>query len=144
MDRTLDLATSGPRFLERDDIAALVVEALQKGDQRFHRYHLHAFVIMPNHVHLLVTPRVISTRWLGPLKGFTAYRANQILGRHGKPFWQDESYDHQVRTEDEFRRIRTYIENNPVTAGLAVDGEQFRWSSAYTEPPKKAAAAMIG
>jgi REP element-mobilizing transposase RayT len=44
-------------------------------------YELHSYVVMPNHVHLLVTPRVIRGRWLGPLKGFTAHEANRILGR---------------------------------------------------------------
>ena len=51
---------------------------------------LHA---LPNHVHPLVTPKVVASRWLAPLKGFTAYRANEWLGSHGQVFWQDESYD---------------------------------------------------
>ena len=62
----------------------------------------------------LVTPHVAAERWLGPLKGFTAHQANRILGRHC-PFWQEESYDHLVRNEDEFRRTRA---------------ELFPWSSA--------------
>jgi putative DNA methylase len=98
---------------------------------RFQRYQLHCFVIMPNHVHLLVTPRVVATHWLGPLKGFTAYRANQMLGRQGRPFWQDESYDHAVRSDAEFQRICGYIERNPVSAGLVTTADQFRWSSAH-------------
>lgn len=57
-----------------------VVGALQEGDRRFRRYQMHAFAVMPNHVHALLTPQVVSTRWLGPLKGSTAYRANRILG----------------------------------------------------------------
>ena len=85
---------------------------------------------MANHVHLLVTPRVPETRWLGPLKGFTAYRANQILSRSGHPFWQDESYDHLVRNDEEFRRIHRYIENNPVKAGLVAAPEDYPWPSA--------------
>jgi len=76
---------------------------------------------MPNHVHLLVTPQVVATRWLGPLKGFTAYQANQLLGLRGRPFWQDESYDHLVRSDAEFQRIQAYIVCNPVRAGLVVD-----------------------
>jgi REP element-mobilizing transposase RayT len=87
---------------------------------------------MLNHVHVLVTPSVVSTRWLGPLKGFTAYEANKILGRTGKAFWQDESYDHLVRSDVEFRRIQRYIENNPVSAGLAAAAEDFPWSSAWS------------
>ena len=93
MDRWLDRATSGPLFLQQHEIAQVVIDAVQDGEVRFHRYELHAFVVMPNHVHLLVTPNVPANKWLGPLKGFTAYQANRLLGRHA-PFWQDESYDH--------------------------------------------------
>jgi REP element-mobilizing transposase RayT len=85
---------------------------------------------MPNHVHLLVTPLVNSSQWLGPLKGFTGHRANQILNRRGVPFWQDESYDRLVRDDEGFRRVQHYIEFNPVTAGLAASPQEFRWSSA--------------
>ena len=84
---------------------------------------------MPNHVHMLVTPSVPSTKWLGPLKGFTAYQANRILARTGA-FWQEESYDHVVRSEAGLERVRQYIENNPVKAGLVTSAEDYRWSSA--------------
>jgi putative transposase len=130
MDRILDRGSRGPLFLQRPEIASLVEDASHEGESRFHRYQLHAFVVMPNHVHLLVTPKVVSTRWLGPLKGFTGYRANQVLGTQGRPFWQDESYDHLVRSAVELERIREYIERNPVTAGLAATAGQFQWSSA--------------
>ena len=107
-----------------------MVAALHDGQRRFHRYQLHAYVVMPNHVHLLVTPTVVATRWLAPLKGFTAYRANELLGRHGQAFWQDESYDHLVRSEAQFDRIQAYIEENPVKAGLVSEVQRFMWSSA--------------
>src|SRR5581483_8681050 len=51
-------------------------------------------------------------------KGFTSYRANELFGGHGQACWQVESYDHLVRSECEFDRIRSYIEENPVSAGL--------------------------
>ena len=92
MDRLLDGADAGPLALRRPEIAALVTAALRRGEQRLH-YQLHSYVVMPNHVHLLVTPLVATARWLGPLKGFTAREANRILGLTGSPFWQDESYD---------------------------------------------------
>ena len=130
MDRLLDLGASGPSFLRRPEIAEIVVAAMHDGDQRFHRYQLHSYVVMPNHVHLLVTPRVVATRWLASLKGFTAYRANELLRRHGQAFWQEESYDHLIRTEAEFDRIRCYIENNPVAAGLVAETQEHPWSSA--------------
>jgi putative transposase len=67
---------------------------------------------------------------LGPLKGFTSYKANQLLGNRGRAFWQDESYDHLVRSDLEFERIWAYIEQNPVTAGLVATAQPFQWSSA--------------
>ena len=129
MDRALDTARQGPMYLRQANIARLVVTAIRDGQNRFGRYELHAFVVMSNHVHLLVTPRVTSNRWLGPLKGFTGFSANRILARSG-PFWQDESYDHLVRNLEEFNRISRYIENNPVKAGLVNSAEEFPWSSA--------------
>ena len=130
MDRLLDMARSGPSALRRPEIARVVVAAIRAGDVAFQRYRLHAYVVMPNHVHLLATPAVPSTSWLGPLKGFTAHEANRILGSTGR-FWQDESYDHLVR-DGEFEGIRQYIEWNPVRAGLAATPEEYPWCSAAT------------
>jgi len=64
------------------------------------------------------------------LKGYTAREANRILGRTGQHFWQEESFDHWSRDEDEFFRIIAYIENNPVKAGLVTRPEDWQWSSA--------------
>jgi REP element-mobilizing transposase RayT len=130
MDRLLDRGAGGPLYLRRREIAELVVAALYDGDRKLHRYQLHAFAVMPNHVHLLATPRVVATRWLAPLKGFTAFRANELLGSNGQAFWQDESYDHLVRSTAEFERIRVYIEENPVTLGLVAEAPEYLWSSA--------------
>ena len=129
MDRLLDSAAAGPRHLSDPQIASLVVGCLRDGQRKFDRYEMHSFVVMPNHVHLLVTPKVPATKWLGPLKGFSAHEANRILGLTGRPFWQNESFDHLVRS-GEFERIRSYIENNPVKAGLAAEPSDFEWSSA--------------
>ena len=94
-------------------------------------YELHAEVIMANHVHRHVSPLVNQSRYMQSLKGFTARQANQELGRTGQPFWQAESYDHWVRNRREWQRIRHYIENNPVRAGLAARAGDYRWSSAH-------------
>jgi REP element-mobilizing transposase RayT len=130
MDRFLDKADTGPRHLGMPEIADLIVGCLRDGEQKFQRYQLHAFVVMPNHVHMLVTPSVVATRWLGPLRGFTAYQANRILGRTGT-FWQQESYDDVVRSGAGLERVRRYIENNPVKAGLVKTPGDYRWSSAH-------------
>ncbi len=128
LDRLLDRASTGPRFLQRPEIAEIVVDAIHAGVPAG-RYELHAYVVMPNHVHLLATSRVIAYRWLGPLKGYTGACINKMLGRHG-PLWQEESYDHLVQTREAFERIKRYIEMNPVRAGLVRFPEEFRWSSA--------------
>jgi putative transposase len=144
VDRLLDQAFVGPVFLRQQEIAKLVIDSLRDGEVRFHRYELHAFVVMPNHVHLLVTPHVVAKQWLGPLKGFTAHEANRVLGRHAS-FWQDESYDHLVRHKEEFRQVQRYIENNPVKAGLVGSAELYPWSSAggvYRTPGRSPAAGL--
>src|ERR1035438_4129770 len=101
-----------------------------KGGAEIGHYQLHAFVIMSNHVHLLLTPHINVSKLLCSLKTATAKRANLLLRRTGQPFWQDESYDHLVRNGEEFRSIQRYIENNPVAASLVASQEQYAWSSA--------------
>jgi REP-associated tyrosine transposase len=129
MDRLLDQARCGPTFLKQSAVAQQVLASLEYGVELGH-YQSHAWVIMPNHVHLLLTPQINVSKLLGSLKAASAKRANLLLGRTGQPFWQDESYDHLVRSDEEFRRIQRYIENNPVTAGLVSKPEEYLWSSA--------------
>lgn len=85
---------------------------------------------MPNHVHVLITPHVPVSHLMQSLQRFTARESNRILGLTGRPFWQDESYDRLVRNTQEFARILSYIEMNPVRAGLAAEPKQYSWSSA--------------
>jgi REP element-mobilizing transposase RayT len=129
MDRYLDQASTGPLFLGRQELAHMVVQSLHKGVALRH-YELAAFVVMANHVRVLLLPKVHPSRLLQSLKGFTAREANQLLGRTGEPFWQAESYDHWVRGAKEFARVTAYIESNPVKAGLVKRAEDYPWSSA--------------
>lgn len=92
---------------------------------------LHPYVIVPNHVHVLLTPWVVPARLMQSIKGISAREANKILGVSGQAFWQHESYDRLVRSPEEFSKIKKYIENNPVRAGLAARPEDYRWSSAW-------------
>jgi len=132
MDRLLDCATDGPLYLRQPAIADMVMSAIREGHSRFNRYGLHAFVIMPNHVHLLVTPAGPLRDWLAPLKGFTGIQANRLLCRTGERFWQEESFDRLIRNEREFEKTRAYIEANPVQAALVTRPEDWPWSSAGT------------
>jgi REP element-mobilizing transposase RayT len=128
-DRHLDSAAFGPLWLKDPEIADYAEEPILHGAE-LGRYALHAYVIMPNHVHVLLEPQIPLAKITNVMKGVAARYANASLGRVGKPFWQDESFDHWIRTPPEHERIRQYIEWNPVSAGLAVKPEDWRWSSA--------------
>ena len=106
------------------DIARLVARSVRKGGQT--DCTLHAWVVMPHHVHLLVTPLTNVSALMQRLKGATAREANLELCRAGMPFWQHESYDRLVRDTQEFVRIENYIVQNPVRAGLAASPELYR------------------
>ena len=130
MDRCLDEARSGPTWLKRPEIAQIVVDTLNYGADKLRYYDLHSYVVMPNHVHVLLSPLTTPSRLLQSVKCFSAREANKALARSGEPFWQSESYDHWVRDATEFERIRRYIEENPVRAGLAAKPEEYSRSSA--------------
>jgi putative transposase len=129
LDRKLDQARTGPTYLSRPDIANLVIDSIGRGESLRH-YELDAYVVMPNHVHLLILPRVQPDVLLKYLRAATSREANRILGRPGDPFWQKESYNHWVRSAEELVKIRTYIHNNPVKAGLVAMAEAYPWSTA--------------
>ena len=130
MDRLLDSVRAGPFHLRRPEVARMVVEALRYHEQDMAHYHLHNYVVMPNHVHVLITPQAPIPKVMQSLMRFTGREGNRILGVTGQPFWQDESYDRLVRNGKELERIARYIEMNPVEAGLAAAPEEFPWSSA--------------
>ena len=117
-------------WLSDTRIARQVVEAIRNGACGERLYELQAWVVMPNHVHMLMLPHVALPRITHWIKGRTAREANLLLGRTGERFWQDESYDHWVRNESECHRIVKYIEWNPVSAGLVTKPEDWPWSNA--------------
>ncbi len=119
----------GECHLRQPEIAKMVEDSL-----RFRcgqDYKLRAWVVMPNHVHLLFKVfGVPMSQLVDAWKGFTAKQANKILGRRGK-FWQDDYWDTFMRDEDHERKTRKYIEANPVKARLVLDGKKWPWSSAH-------------
>src|SRR2546423_3841456 len=107
----------GSCVLRDSNTAAFVEDALKHFDGE--RYHLDSFVVMPNHVHLLVQP--LSENSLGDIlkswKRYTARAINQVLGRTGT-LWMEESFDRIVRDWDALVRYRDYIASNPEKAQL--------------------------
>ena len=136
-DRAVDRPSSAPLWLKDPRIAELVAQTILIGDSERNFYQLYAWVVMPNHVHLLILPQIrvpVLLRWL---QGSTVKRANKILARTGQPFWQEEFYDHYLRTPRQMSRTREYIEQNPVIAGLVSCAEEWLWSRAHgrAKPP---------
>lgn len=129
LDRQLDAARTGPTFLKNPRVAAAVVETLLTAGRGWKLYELFAWVVMSNHVHVLLQPHTPLRKLTRAVKNSSAREANLVLGR-AERFWQDESYDHWVRDGKEFERIVQYIEWNPVRAGLVERVEQWPWSSA--------------
>lgn len=103
-----------------------VAETVEKALLHFHgtRYHLLAWVVMPNHVHLVLQPGVPLPDIVHSWKSFTAKR----LG--GGRLWQPDYFDRRIRDEHHFAAAVRYAEDNPVKAGLVAEAAEWRWSSA--------------
>jgi len=132
LEAILDAGENGPRWLARPEIAKIVHDAIRHRDGNV--YHLSASCVMPNHVHMLLSPQQVEDESLltlaavlKSLKGYTAWRCNKALGRHGR-FWQEESFDRVVRDVREFDRTVGYIASNPVKAGLVSDALDWPWT----------------
>jgi len=110
---------SGSCCLAHPDVADIVADALRHFDGD--RYILDEWVVMPNHVHVLVTP--LATHSLSDIlhswKSFTATAINKALRQSGQ-LWQHESYDHIVRSEWQLQHFRRYIRENPEKSGIKV------------------------
>ncbi|MCE9519174.1 MAG: hypothetical protein K8R87_06455 [Verrucomicrobia bacterium] len=119
-------ACHGEGALRHQGHAQIVADALRHFDGE--RYTLADFVVMPNHVHLLVGGLVYEAM-LGQVeswKKWTALQINKRLDRRGR-FWQDESFDHLVRSEAAFVKYRCYIAENPAKSKLRA-GEFVHWA----------------
>jgi type I restriction enzyme R subunit len=107
----------GRCLLKQPELAKIVADSLMYFDRQ--RYRMGDFVVMPNHVHLLAafqTAEMMKKQcdsWLH----YTAFRINQAIGEKGK-FWQQEPFDHLVRSPEQYEYLRQYISDNPMKAGL--------------------------
>jgi putative transposase len=102
----------GACLLRRRDLQQIVSDTLRHFDGE--RYHLGDFVVMPNHVHLIVglLGETEIEAQCASWKRFSARQINQRLGTRGR-FWQEESFDHLIRSPEQFDAIERYIRVNP-------------------------------
>ncbi|MFZ1005986.1 MAG: transposase [Candidatus Sulfotelmatobacter sp.] len=97
------------------------------------RYGLHAAVVMPDHVHMLLTPLRDENGWpyslptiLKVLKGTSARSINKLSNSTG-PVWQEESFDHVLRSQESREEKLEYIRQNSVRRGLVKRPEDYKW-----------------
>ncbi|HEY6952914.1 MAG TPA: transposase [Bacteroidota bacterium] len=140
-DKALEKCKVKARWLANWEIADMVAESIRLRDGN--EYDLAAYCIMPNHVHMIFgvgnhdlfnrVGQIVNlsdkplSKIMQSLKRYTAGRANHILRRSG-PFWQDESFDHVLRNEEEFERTVRYVVYNPVKAGMVRNWRDWRWT----------------
>jgi type I restriction enzyme R subunit len=116
----------GACVLKRAELSRIVGSSLKHFDGS--RYVLSDFVVMPNHVHVLVCllgETDIEAQCLS-WKKYSATQINRALGQRGR-FWQEESFDHLVRSPEQFEYLQSYIADNPEVAGLR-EPEYLHWS----------------
>lgn len=118
LEKWLD-AGHGSCALRKPKIREIVKECILRFNGE--RFLLHAGVIMPNHVHLLLEPLAghSLSELLKGIKGASSRRINQLLNKTGHRFWMDESYDHIVRSEAQYQHFIRYITENPIKANLS-------------------------
>jgi REP element-mobilizing transposase RayT len=131
-DDALHKSQSGPLWLKDEKIAEIVAYSIRYHDGKW--FDVVAYRIMPNHVHLVLTPYELSetadyslTKIMHNIKRNSANHANKVLGRTGS-FWQHENYDHFVRDQADLERIVKYVLYNPVEAGLVKEQKDWKWS----------------
>ncbi|MDO8453239.1 MAG: transposase [Sulfurimonas sp.] len=108
IDEYLDVSTNGAYL--QDDVLGYLCDLLIGYDKKL--YELVAFCIMNNHVHILFKPLERLSKVMQMIKGVSAKKINELLGKNGK-LWADDYYDKTIRNEKHFWVVYEYIKNNP-------------------------------
>jgi putative DNA methylase len=126
----------GTAYLKQPRLANMVQNSLQHFDGE--RYKLSAWVVMPNHVHILATalPGHSLSEIMHSFKSYTAHEANKVLRRGGQ-FWIEDYFDRFIRDGEHFSKTIRYIEDNPVKARLCARPEDWPFSSAWFRARQK-------
>ncbi|MEN6304121.1 MAG: transposase [Armatimonadia bacterium] len=116
--------------LTEPHVAQMLIDSLLYFDVS--RYVLFDYVVMPDHVHMIIEPVVCDgraeriTHVMRSLKSWTAKRINEMKGRRGH-VWQEDAYDHIIRNGEDYLEKSTYIFNNPMVAGLVRNPADWPW-----------------
>ena len=133
-----------------DAAQKIVLDCILYWNER--RYDLYAACVMPDHVHILIEPRVRRedsnatefyslTEILHTLKSFTAHKINELEEKSG-PVWEHESFDRLIRSESDLQEKFNYVTRNPWDAGVAQPGEDYPWVWYPSKETSRPAAEM--
>jgi putative transposase len=111
-------------FFHHERWARLILATLKHYDGP--AYTLHAYVIMPDHLHLLITPTETIEKAVQLVKGGFSFRAKRELGWSGE-IWQRGFTDHRIRDEEDWKRHLEYIRKNPLEAGLVSNDSRYEF-----------------
>jgi len=131
----------GVAVLQTERMAMLFIDVL-RSYMRAGKFKVHEFVVMPNHVHILLSvgPELSIEKAVQMIKGNFSYRAKKDLG-YPWEIWQKGFSEVQITTEASFIHHQGYIDDNPVKAGLARSAEEYPYCSTYLKKRKAAAKA---
>lgn len=136
-------------ILAKSEAANILIVTIQECRRRG-RYFLHDFVIMPDHLHMILTPRgdISLEKAVQLIKGASSREVGKTKTiRH--PVWQTGFHEHWIRSVGDYKVYRAYVQNNPVEARLADSPEEFQYSSANGRfeldpyPPPSGAEAPV-
>ena len=122
--------STSKRWILPDRARDIVMETCLRGDG--HRFELHALVVMPDHVHLALTPKwdergsFSIPEVMQEIKSVSAHRIGKGTGHVGR-VWQEESFDRALRREEDLSAKIKYMLENPVRAGLVSTPAEYRW-----------------
>ena len=120
------VAAQRRRLFQTDANANLLLQ-LFRDDRDKHRYQLHAFVLMPDHLHLILTPgpNISVEKAMQFIKGGFSFRLKSKM-----PVWEDSFKKLRMTDRESYETHRDYIHENPVRAHLCAHPEEFPFSSA--------------
>ena len=131
-DEAIGALNAGATDLSKSPIDEVVPDILYSNDGVY--YDLIAFCVMPNHVHLIITPLLDDSgnyfkydNIMQTIKQSSAARINAILGKSGQ-IWMHESYDRIIRNDRELNATISYLVQNPVKTGLVKDGIEWKYN----------------
>ena len=116
-------------------MTTLLIDVLLKNAD-LGRFSLHAFVVMRDHIHVLLTltHEVSVEKAAQYIKGGSSFRAKKELGYLGE-IWQPGFSEDRVFTAEQFIATKEYIHMNPVRKGMCSEPESYRYSSAAGKFP---------